>query len=247
MFPPAWSTSPQPAVAQKPIPIPTPPYAGGGGVSMGAVPGEPPTKKYPQTQPSMPSFKVIDLGEIPSEKFEEILRQMSKAWGRDIAPLLIIDKPRTFKEQMKSDLTNAAYRVGSKQILVATKNFLVQYARKTLADESKIKAIAELLDTEIGTALMAMFIGTAVSSIPQLSNNPKMNRILKEFRVSGMSTIGNAAVQSVMASVLPVIGSALQGLEKVESTQIAEELTSLEEEMIVVSAEEKPAPLLRQS
>jgi hypothetical protein len=94
---------------------------------------------------------------------------------------------------------------------------------------------------------MAMFIGFSVSQIPQLSSNAKMQRILKEFRVGGMATVGNSAVETVLASLLPVIGSALQGLEKAEEVQKVEEVSSLEEDILINSELETAPPLLRQS
>ncbi len=206
----------------------------------------PTVPSMPAVMPAMPVFKIIDFGEVSQEKFESILQQVSKAWGRDIAPLLE-DKHLTFKEQFKADITNAAYRVGSKQLLTATKNFIVQYARNSCNEEGKIRSLVELLDTEIGTALMAMFIGLSVSQIPQLAESPKMQRILKEFRVNGMATVGNSAVEAVFTSMLPVVVSALQGIEKAQTIEKVETSSSLEEDLFVSSELETAPPLLRQS
>jgi hypothetical protein len=191
-------------------------------------------------------FKVFDLGEVSPAKFESIMQQISEAWGKTVAPLMD-DKPKTFKDQFKSDITNAAYRVGSTQLISATKTFLVQYLRKSCSEESKIRMLSEMLDTEIGSALMSVFIGMAVSQIPQLANNPKMQRILKEFRVSGMTTVGNSAVEALMSSMLPTITSALQSLEKTDIKEIeAKSSSSLEEDIVNAELQETP-PLVRRS
>ena len=192
-------------------------------------------------------FKVVDIGTISPEKFQAIFDEVHKLWAKDMIGLMEQEKsPSTFKEQFKADLTNAAYRVGSKQILQLTKNCIVQYARKSCSDEGKIALIVDLLDTELGTAITSTLIATMVSQLPQLKNHPRMRRILKEFRVSGLTTVGNSAVETVMAGLLPVIGSALQGIEEQKKLDETKCSSPIEEEELAYQEETAP-PLQRQS
>lgn len=230
-----------------PSPRPTQPSSVKGDHIYNTIPAGLKPLVTPATQPFPAFIKIIDLGEMSPAQVSSIMEIIQKAWGKEIAPMLN-RQPVSFKDQIKSDFTNAAYRVGATQILNTTKNFFIQYARKSCSEESKVSAVIELLDTEIGTALMAMFIGLSVSQIPQLANNPKMQKILKEFRVGGMATIGNSAVEALVSNMLPVISSALNGLEKADPVRIENDSNlSLEEELIIKSESNTPLPMLRQS
>lgn len=146
-----------------------------------------------------------------NEQISDIFKKINESWNREVAPIL--SKPES---SFKSDLKNAAYRVTAKQLLTLTKAFFIEYARKNLSDESKMRAVVELLDTELGTAFTSYFIGFGLSQIPNLENNPKAKRLLKEFRVNGMATAGNNVAEALITSLLPIIHSTLEGISKVE-------------------------------
>ncbi len=115
--------------------IPVPPLAPKPAKVKDAAPTSPwPASAYNWSTPDnvAPQLKVVDLGKISPDKFQDIIDQISKSWGTTVAP--IINQPPTFKNQLKSDLVNASYRVGSAKLLSATKSFFMQYIRKSYND-----------------------------------------------------------------------------------------------------------------
>lgn len=160
-------------------------------------------------------FKILNLENVSQEQIQKIFDNINTLLNGEIEHSADekLEKP-SFKTQLKSDAINAAYRIGSKQLITLTKNIILQQVRLSLSEESKVKVMADLLETEVGTAITTTLIGIVVSRIPQLSNSPKINRILKEFRVSGMTTIANSTLEALVSGMLPVITLALNDLEK---------------------------------
>lgn len=169
-------------------------------------------------------IKVEDIDNLSENKIikalEEISRSLSQDLsgsftGKDLKGFTIFELPkRPVKSRLTSDAINAAYRVGANQLLSLTKNILVQRMRLHFSEESKVRILVEMLDTEVGKALMGMFIGAAISQMPQVQSHPKTERLLKELRVSGMATLGNSAVESLFTAALPTITQALVNAEQ---------------------------------
>jgi hypothetical protein len=92
------------------------------------------------------------------------------------------------------------------------------------ADESKIKAIGEMLDTEMGHALISALLGYGLTYAPKIGEDPRVQRLAGEFRVNGMATAGNVLMEAVMSYVLPSIMSTLSSLPlpEVEQVRVAE-------------------------
>lgn len=178
------------------------------------------------------AVKPINLGNVSAEEADSIANKIIDAW--DIEANRIIREyeesksKKSFGGQLKSDFTNAAYRVGANQLLTMTKNMIVNYTRNHCNEEGKIRAMSDLLDTDIGKAVMGMFVGYVISQIPQADNNPKVARILKEFRVAGLTVIGNSAFESILSGVMvPALTSAFQTIDESEKNTVP----SLEEQI----------------
>ncbi len=143
-------------------------------------------------------------------------------------------KPKTFQQQVKADLGNAAYRVFANQMLSLTKNVLVQYSRKIFNEDSKILMFTDFLDTEIGKGIMGIFLGYAVPQVPGLPDDPRVVRLLKELRVCGMATVGNEAVDSLVQNILPLIASALSNIEEKQDSILQHLEESVEDKTLTL-------------
>jgi hypothetical protein len=182
------------------------------------------------------SFPVtfVSLGKV-DELFEKdimkALEEITRLISKDLKGFSVPEVKITAKKQLTSDAINAAYRVGANQLLSLTKNILVQRMRHRLSEESKIEVFVEMLDTEVGKALMGMFVGTAISQLPQVKNHPRTERLLKELRVSGMATLGNSAIESLFSAALPALTEVLVNADKenkkADDTSSAEDLNEL--------------------
>lgn len=109
----------------------------------------------------------------------------------------------------KSDGENAAYRIASKQMVKGTKAALVAILNKQ-GKGDYTEAASNLLDTEIGEAMVSMLLGYGLTYIPKVSADPRAQRLAEEFRVEGMATAGNAVIGVALEQFLPVITQAME-------------------------------------
>lgn len=146
-------------------------------------------------------------------------------------PMSSVDS-NSWMEMFKADGTNAAYRVGAKQINNGVRNAIVEVMRKKGSSNDQIAGVAAFLETEWGSAIISMLSGVGLTYMPMLKDNPKAQRLAKEFRVGSMTTAGNEIFSAMIEQFLPVITGALNSLpEEVGSTvsQISEAPKSTEE------------------
>lgn len=124
---------------------------------------------------------------------------------------------------VKSDATNAAYRVASKQINNGLRNAIVDMLKSRGANNSQVEGIAAFLDTEWGSAFIGMAAGYGLTYVPMIKDNPKAQRLAQEFRVAGMATVGNEVVSSLVDQFLPIFTGALSSLpEETTFSQVTE-------------------------
>lgn len=121
------------------------------------------------------------------------------------------EKPK-FVDMIKSDATNAAYRVAGTQITNGMKAAILKLLESRGADGGKLQMISEMLDTEVGSAVVALMVGFGLNYAPVIGEDPRVQKLATEFRTHGMATAGNAVVEVAMGSFLPVIQDALKAL-----------------------------------
>lgn len=121
------------------------------------------------------------------------------------------NKP-TIMETIKADATEATYRVATNQMVKGTKAALLKVLEKNGQDSDRLKAMSDMLDTEIGTALTGMLLGVVLPNVPMLSEDERVLKLGKEFRTSAFTSVGNTAVDAVTEHLLPVLTSALSNL-----------------------------------
>jgi hypothetical protein len=124
------------------------------------------------------------------------------------------EKPK-FMDMIKSDATNAAYRVAATQMTNGTKAALLKLMETKGVASEKIAVASELLDTEMGASLVALLLGFGLNYAPVISEDPRVERLAGEFRVHGMATAGNAVVGVALEHIMPVVQSAIASLPAV--------------------------------
>jgi hypothetical protein len=149
-------------------------------------------------------------------------------------------KMEQFKTRAKKDAVEAAYRTAGKQMTKGVKTGIVALMKDKGMDGGKIEAIREVLETEVGDALVATLLGYGLTYAPKLNEDPRAQKLAEEFRISGMATAGNLIVDTTLQYLVPVIGDAMSGLPSPEEEKVRiEEKTSSNEEYDVGSEEEE--------
>lgn len=123
----------------------------------------------------------------------------------------------SFMDRFKEESTDAAYRVGATQVGKAVKAGLVLALEKKGMGNDKVSAIKDLLESEIGTAIVQVLLGYGLPYVPGVSNDPRGARLAKEFRVDGTAVAGNLVVGTAMEYLLPVIQDAMKSLPDLPS------------------------------
>ena len=118
----------------------------------------------------------------------------------------------SFMDMMKANAGEAAYRVASKQLSVATKAAILKVMENKGQSSDRIAALKEMLDTAYGEALVSFLIGIGLTYLPMVSNDPRAAKLAEEFRVGSMTTVGNEVIGVAVEHFLPVIQSALTAL-----------------------------------
>jgi hypothetical protein len=118
----------------------------------------------------------------------------------------------SFMDKLKVNAEDAAYRVAATQMTTGTKAAILAIMEKQGQGSERIAAIAEMLDTEVGSALVAGLLGLGLAYAPMVSEDPRAQRLADEFQVSGMATVGNAVVGIAMEHFVPVVMGALSTL-----------------------------------
>jgi predicted DNA-binding antitoxin AbrB/MazE fold protein len=119
---------------------------------------------------------------------------------------------KNFVGMVKSDATEAAYRVASKQMTKGVRAGLLRLFKDRGADDSKLKVIEELLDSEVGMSVISLLLGYGTAYIPGgLGEDPRVQKLSKEFRIEGMATAGNMVADTLMTYLAPAV---LEGVSK---------------------------------
>ena len=156
-------------------------------------------------------------GKMAPEKINTQLHDTnSKPQIKEIAKMGI--KENGFFNMVKADAENAAYRVAATQITNGTKGAILAIMEKQGQGSERIKTVSEMLDTEVGSAVVSLIVGMGLTYAPKISEDARVKRLAGEFRVNGLAVAGNAVMETAMEYFLPVIMNALQALPAVDET-----------------------------
>lgn len=135
-----------------------------------------------------------------------------------------------FVNMTKLDAEKAAYRIAATQLSKGTKGAIVSLLQSQGTNSDTLLTISELLDTEIGAAIVSLAIGMALTYTPKISDDPRVIRIAKEFRVNGISKVGDEVLETALMYIVPVIQSSLEALPAPIKEVNSKEETEQEEE-----------------
>jgi hypothetical protein len=165
----------------------------------------------------------IPAGAKPSKERLDKLRQ--KGYVQESGKVSIEDKKETvkmttsgkgtFMDTVKKDMENAAYRSASTQMTSAVKSGIIMMMKDKGADGDKLKLIAELLDSEAGSATVSALLGNVLNYVPGIGEDPRVVRLAEEFRVAGYATGMNVIFGAFMQYVFPGIMEAMAKLPPV--------------------------------
>jgi heme A synthase len=104
--------------------------------------------------------------------------------------------------------------------------------------KGKLNDIAQILDTEMGDALMDGLFGAALTFTPGIKEDARAQRLAKQFRVSAMSVAGNVVMGELLGTLVPALTTALNSLpEPKRELHVPEEI--LPDHKVKAAQEEK--------
>lgn len=110
----------------------------------------------------------------------------------------------SFVDMVKQDAVDGAYRASANQINKVVKATIISQLGKNTTSEG-LTTISNLLDTEMGGALISMLIGLGITYTPKISEDPRALKLAKEFRVNGMSTGMNQVIEMIVPAFTDVM------------------------------------------
>jgi len=120
----------------------------------------------------------------------------------------------TFFDKVKNDATDAGYRVCAKQMSKGVKAGILKAMGDNNVDDQKIGAVDSLLESEAGEALVSIMLGYILAYAPKLNEDPRAKRLSNEFKVGGMSTAGNVAMDTAIEYFLLPMNNIVEALPK---------------------------------
>lgn len=139
----------------------------------------------------------------------------------------------SFSQSLKSDATNAGYRIASNQATSLIKNTLIALAKSKGQDANSITILSAFLDSEYGKAMISLIVGYGLLHAPSIKDDSRIQKLSEEFRVEGMATIGNEVISNIFELIAPVVANTVSNIpeEKIR-VQSSEEEELLEQEEI---------------
>jgi hypothetical protein len=148
---------------------------------------------------------------------------------------------------IKDDAQEAAYRVAVRQMSKAVRTALVKMMQARGAKRTQLKALEEFFATELGEIFIKNALGYALTYIPGIKDDPRAQRMAKEFRVDGIADAGNLAMEHFLPVLLNAFNT-LPALPEMEEAPVKEVRkpkvkASMEdlEQVEVVEMQSKPA------
>ncbi len=125
-----------------------------------------------------------------------------------------------FVEMTKGDAEKAAYRIAATQLSKGMKAAIVSLLQSQGTNSDTLLTISELLDTEMGAAIISLALGMALTYTPKISDDPRVMRIAREFRVNGISKVGDEVLETTLMYIVPVIQSSLEALPQPPAAEV---------------------------
>jgi len=123
---------------------------------------------------------------------------------------------QSFGKMLKQDFTNAAWRGAATQLTNAVQGAILLMLKDKGADENKIAVMKEILDTEYGKILIRAILGYSLTYMPTIGEDPRVQRLAEEFRVSAMDRSMEEVVGAASQYLMPAVKTAIAALPPIE-------------------------------
>lgn len=125
------------------------------------------------------------------------------------------EEETSFKQTFKDDLKQAGYRIAANQISKGVKTAIVTMMQKSGSSSTRLHTISDMLNTQYGVGLISFLLGMGLQQT-DLVQDERVEKIAEEFRIEGMSGVGNQVFSALMDALVPVISKTLTTLPKEE-------------------------------
>lgn len=137
-----------------------------------------------------------------------------------------VEVQKPFMELVKEDASQAAYRVAAAKMTKLVKQGIIETMKKEKKKKSQISAIQDLLDSEMGESLISFILGVALEHFPMLKEDPRAQRMAKEFRTASLATAGNVLMDKVMEQLVPALKVTWENLPMIQEAAQTEVMES---------------------
>jgi len=182
-----------------------------------------------------PAQKLEKLMEKGYEEFVPIKKEFKKVQGPTAIkpPMQNQSKPQEkkmdklnnkggFVDMMKADSKSAAYRVTATQMTKGVKAGILLLMKDKGMPGEKLEIVREVLESEIGSALISMALGYGMTYIPVFQADARAAQLAGEFRITGMATVGNEVIGNAVQYLLPAVMGAMEMLPPADKIRISE-------------------------
>lgn len=130
---------------------------------------------------------------------------------------------------IKEEVKEGAYRTAARQMILGIKRACVSALKDKGVEGSKIEAFSTFLDTEFGEAFISVILGYTLPHIPAIGNDARAIKLAEEFRIGGLSTAGNKAMNVGIEYFLGPLTKSFQLLESLPEENFRAEEDGVEE------------------
>lgn len=150
----------------------------------------------------MMSIDPADLEDLAAQ-LEELVERMDK-------------KKEEKEDSFKEDLIDAGYRLAADRLLRLTKMAMMA-ALTPKINIGQSTAFRSLLETKLGEGGVAMTIGYTLTKLMKSNSDKRLKRLLKEFRVMGLTKVGGVVIDSAVDKMMPIVIDAISSLPQPEN------------------------------
>lgn len=146
------------------------------------------------------------------------------------------EERQLFGQMVKADFKDALWRSGTTQLTNAAQSTILAMMKDRGADDQKLAVVKEILASEMGSILIRCALGYGITYMPKIGEDPRAQRLAKEFRVSAMSSGMNEVAGLASQYLLPAISSAITSLPQ-ERKRVSQTEESIKQEDITDSTQ----------
>lgn len=167
------------------------------------------------------SYNIININQIITKEQYERINNLVQAYiksdldswksqknqenSNDDPESLIIPKTTPNNINIKNEFKKAGYRVAANQTMKLAQGMLISLLDKAGSNNAQIQAVSSLIATEYGRAALSIILGITLPNISIFENDSRLNELLREFRIGGMTLAGNELMETIFKSALDAL------------------------------------------